>query len=303
MSQEFFSEIPKPKEFEVLTKRIQQFCEKHADTPRIVLVTSGGTTVPLEKNTVRFIDNFSIGTRGSSSCEYFLSQPCTAVVFLHRVNSLRPFTRHFTNTNFFELLVPGDDGQIMVSQEHFPKVKKNLERWSLCQKDGSLLEVPFTSLSDYLWMLRVCCEAFKPLGSKVIIYLAAAVSDFYIPNYEMAEHKLQSSEGAPDIQLKMVPKMLKPLVRDWVPDAFVASFKLETDDEILIKKAKKALEIYHHELVIANLLQTRKERVVFVSNDAEEIIQVSQEEREAGTEIEAKIVDRLIALHQSFVEK
>lgn len=191
----------------------------------------------------------------------------------------------------------------MVAQEHLPKVQKNLERWSRCQKDGSLLEIPFTSLSDYLWMLRACCEAFKPMGSKVIIYLAAAVSDFYIPNYEMAEHKLQSSEGAPDIQLKLVPKMLKPLVRDWVPDAFVTSFKLETNDEILIKKAKKALETYHHELVIANLLQTRKERVVFVSNDFEESIQISQEERAKGTEIEAKIVDKLIALHQTFAEK
>lgn len=30
---------------------------------------SGGTTVPLEQNTVRFIDNFSAGTRGSSSAE------------------------------------------------------------------------------------------------------------------------------------------------------------------------------------------------------------------------------------------
>jgi phosphopantothenate-cysteine ligase len=36
----------------------------------IVLVTSGGTTVPLEKNTVRFIDNFSTGDRGSTSAEY-----------------------------------------------------------------------------------------------------------------------------------------------------------------------------------------------------------------------------------------
>ena len=31
---------------------------------------SGGTSVPLEKNTVRFLDNFSSGGRGSSSAEY-----------------------------------------------------------------------------------------------------------------------------------------------------------------------------------------------------------------------------------------
>ena len=31
---------------------------------------SGGTRVPLEDNAVRFIDNFSIGTRGAASTEY-----------------------------------------------------------------------------------------------------------------------------------------------------------------------------------------------------------------------------------------
>jgi hypothetical protein len=31
---------------------------------------SGGTTVPLETNTVRFIDNFSSGARGAASAEY-----------------------------------------------------------------------------------------------------------------------------------------------------------------------------------------------------------------------------------------
>ena len=36
---------------------------------KVVIVTSGGTTVPLEKNTVRFIDNFSTGARGAVSAE------------------------------------------------------------------------------------------------------------------------------------------------------------------------------------------------------------------------------------------
>lgn len=36
---------------------------------RIAIVTSGGTTVPLERRTVRFIDNFSTGTRGACLAE------------------------------------------------------------------------------------------------------------------------------------------------------------------------------------------------------------------------------------------
>jgi hypothetical protein len=35
----------------------------------LVLVTSGGTVVPLERQTVRFLDNFSAGTRGAISAE------------------------------------------------------------------------------------------------------------------------------------------------------------------------------------------------------------------------------------------
>lgn len=36
---------------------------------------------------------------------------------------------------------------------------------------------------------------FLHLGSKAMFYLAAAVSDFYIPASEMPEHKIQSSNG------------------------------------------------------------------------------------------------------------
>lgn len=64
---------------------------------------SGGTTVPLEHNTVRFVDNFSAGTRGSASAEYFLDHGY-AVIFMHRLKSLEPFTRHFTGQQFFDML-------------------------------------------------------------------------------------------------------------------------------------------------------------------------------------------------------
>lgn len=36
--------------------------------------------------------------------------------------------------------------------------------------------------------------------------------------------------------LMQVPKMLGALHRDWAPEAFLVSFKLETDDNILISK-------------------------------------------------------------------
>ncbi|KNC25993.1 hypothetical protein FF38_14471 [Lucilia cuprina] len=59
-------------------------------------------------------------------------------------------------------------------------------------------------------------------------------------------HKMQSGEGAPTISLQLVPKMLAPLVSLWVPHAFVVSFKLETDENLLITKARDSLSKYKH---------------------------------------------------------
>lgn len=64
---------------------------------------SGGTTVPLEHNTVRFVDNFSAGTRGAASAEYFLDNGY-AVIFMYRQKSLEPFSRHFTGQKFLNML-------------------------------------------------------------------------------------------------------------------------------------------------------------------------------------------------------
>ena len=44
----------------------------------VAVVTSGGTTVPLERNCVRFIDNFSRGQRGALSAEQLLQVGLTA---------------------------------------------------------------------------------------------------------------------------------------------------------------------------------------------------------------------------------
>lgn len=57
----------------------------------VAVITSGGTKVPLEQNTVRFIDNFSSGERGALSAEAFLSLGYR-VLFLYRTGSVVPFT-------------------------------------------------------------------------------------------------------------------------------------------------------------------------------------------------------------------
>ena len=92
----FFKENPPPNQnlLENNQTALKKFCEANRKQ-RIVLVTSGGTTIPFEKNTVRFIDNFSQGTRGSASTEHFLKDNKCSVIFLYRASTLQPFHRHF----------------------------------------------------------------------------------------------------------------------------------------------------------------------------------------------------------------
>ena len=87
----FLDELTRPLNLDDVKRCVNSFCETRQEKP-IVLITSGGTTVPLEHNTVRFVDNFSAGTRGATSAEYFLKNGYS-VIFLHRSKSLEPFIR------------------------------------------------------------------------------------------------------------------------------------------------------------------------------------------------------------------
>ena len=85
-------------------------------------------------------------------------------------------------------------------------------------------------------------------------YLAAAVSDFYVPWAELPEHKIQSREAPDDedreaaskvvLRLRRVPKMLSLVRSRWCPRAFVVGFKLETDPALLYRKASDSLRLY-----------------------------------------------------------
>ena len=63
------------------------------------------------------------------------------------------------------------------------------------------------------------------------------------------------------LNLDAVPKCLGHLVYEWAPSACVISFKLETDDTILERKATGAIKKYGVYAVIANVLQTRRDKV------------------------------------------
>ncbi|KAG6006975.1 hypothetical protein E4U21_006495 [Claviceps maximensis] len=322
----YFASNPPPKALPQHTTAASAFIATHAQQPdrRVVLITSGGTTVPLEKQTVRFIDNFSAGTRGATSAEYFL-EAGYAVIFLHRQFSLLPYSRHFSHSRdcFLDFLTEGrpeEGGQVQWREDgdgdddqdakrqgdddatKLVRVRDVLRRYRRAKDANMLLMIPFVTIGDYLHELRALSRLMSPLGRRGLLYLAAAVSDFFVPPERMSEHKIQSTDAAtwtaappsssssvsaalddeefdnfdasprPSarpkrliVDLDPVPKFLKNLVDGWAPQGMIVSYKLETDPAILVRKARYSLERYQHHLVIGNLLSTRKWEVVFVS--------------------------------------
>ncbi|CAN9512069.1 unnamed protein product [Ophioblennius macclurei] len=298
-------EFAVPSHVEEVKEKMTAFAAHHAATGRrVVLITSGGTKVPLESRTVRFLDNFSSGRRGAASAEYFMDSGY-AVVFLHRHRSLYPYTRMFTSMNMLDALQFGDadgaSGEVLVDQRVLPNIGKVLKRYHEVKDGKLLLPVEFSTLSEYLHLLKAAAQALSTIGVKAMFYLAAAVSDFYIPASEMPEHKIQSSNGPLQLRMKMVPKILSPLVKDWAPQAFVTSFKLETDASILLDKARRALDTYRHQAVVANVLDSRRGYVVVVTPDTQAELLLSEEDVKNEVEIEERIVSNLTSAHDKFI--
>ncbi|XP_057767538.1 phosphopantothenate--cysteine ligase 2-like [Salvia miltiorrhiza] len=295
----FFDSSPPLKDAAEIKKKTEEFMQKNSfseKTRRIVLVTSGGTTVPLEQRCVRYIDNFSSGHRGATSAEYFL-RAGYAVVFLYREGTYQPFCRSLPNNPLLECLEVTKESNITVRPPYDQTVKKAISNSHVAISCGTLLKLSFTTIFEYLQNLQLIASSMSSLGSRALFYLAAAVSDFYVPWESMAVHKIQSSSGPLDMRLAQVPKMLLVLRRDWAPKAFCISFKLETDKEILLKKAGAALEKYNMNMVIANELLTRKEEVIVVTKAGNIVVQ--RDRTRADADVEEPLINLIVDEHSA----
>lgn len=258
---------------------LQSFLDANCDR-RVVVVTSGGTTVPLERKTVRFIDNFSTGNRGAALAESFL-RAGYAVVFLHRQGSAFPFVR--------ALRTAASDA--LHRENWWRKGEAEMREAQLgCDIQRGFIAFSFVTIFDYLFLLRLVAQSVRSCGRSAMLLLAAAVSDFYVPAREMESDKIQSSEDGLNIRLRNVPKMLGLVKKEasaWAPEAFLVSFKLETNHNILQAKAAGALKKYGVDVVVANNLQTYKDMVHLTRVSCETVdIQVPEEVRgDADTEI------------------
>lgn len=137
-----------------------------------------------------------------------------AVVFFHRTGTIKPFEVRVPDG----LLVFGASG-LAVDKSHADYARLAELTQTRAQHQRRLFEVEFQGLFPYLYGLRslaVLLEGFRAAsqpGPCVALYLAAAVSDFFLPREAMSEHKMQSrdlaaSHGGLTLCLSQTPKLL-----------------------------------------------------------------------------------------------
>jgi phosphopantothenate---cysteine ligase (ATP) len=192
------------------------------------------------------------------------------------------------------------------------KLQKALQERSQTLKEQRLLTIPFRSVEEYLTKLQLAATALQDSSSLALCYLAAAVSDYYIPHALKSQHKIQSREGGNEagitLQLHPVPKTMALLRTKWAPQAFLVSFKLETDKDILRRKAEQAVQKYACHLVIGNLLQTRHSQVWILSpgeantpTDVWPFTSVSCDTHSSQDSLESAIIDFVVQAHFEFI--
>lgn len=184
---------------------------------------------------------------------------------MHRQHSLLPFSRHYSHSThpFLDLLqISADDSTISVNSSETPTLLPILKRHLDVKRRGLMLSIPFVTVNEYLWMLRAVSEQMASAGRQGMFYLAAAVSDFFLPPERMvrehartprssrchctnirarpfsqSEHKIQSStafssaetdDGRLTLTMDQVPKILRPLVQEWAHEGYIVSFKVRS---------------------------------------------------------------------------
>jgi len=171
---------------------------------------------------------------------------------MHRQFSLQPFSRHYSHSTnpFLDLLEIDEppEGSAVVPSISVTSSKRDhllgvLKTYKSVQKAGTMLTLNFVTVNDYLWLLRAVSKELSVLGKEAMYYLAAAVSDFFLPRQKMvfyfpfwlvqtlltlpqSVHKIQSGKGSLHIEMDQVPKILKPMVAEWTRQGFVVSFKV-----------------------------------------------------------------------------
>ena len=275
--------------------------EQMSKSLKMVLVTSGGTCVPLEKGAVRYLDNFSTGLRGARSAEQFLLHGYS-VILLKRDNAKFPFAEMLD----LPIKLLSEAGYFYdIFCEFCPELdvrNSDYDKSSFMEMANRLFIVNFVTVNEYFWFLRHICKFCAVFEKQFLLYSAAAVSDYYIPLEKLPVDKIPSGQTELTLTFQPVPKALKFVLAKWCPQSFMVTFKLETDENLLAEKCHKAIASYQHHAVVGNILTTRHQKVQLFCPECDKIssfiFEVNSEDDE--TSLESKFVPFLVDKHSLF---
>lgn len=106
---------------------------------------------------------------------------------MHRQFSLQPFSRHYSHSTnpFLDLLNVDASGSISVGPDQRSDLAEVLGAYQQARDSGLLHTITFVTVNDYLWLLRSVSKELAELRSRAMYYLAAAVSDFFLPRQRL----------------------------------------------------------------------------------------------------------------------
>ena len=112
---------------------------------------------------------------------------------MHRQFSLQPFSRHYSHSthpflDFLDIETPATEGstpRISVTPNEHDALRDVLAAYKNVHALGLLHTLTFVTVDDYLWLLRAVSQEMSVLKRRALFYLAAAVSDFFLPRQKL----------------------------------------------------------------------------------------------------------------------
>ena len=207
---------------------------------KTVLVTSGGTKVPIDE--VRDITNMSKGTFGAKIAREFINLGLNGqlnfpwqVVYFGMKDGRHPLKME---VDFSEETDKSDrDQQVAVTDFYIWARRARL----------NIKSHVFRNYKEYACGLEKLVKVYKP----VITVLAAAVSDYTTLDGPI-QGKIHATHGFV-INLTPAEKLISR-VKEWHPEGKLVGFKLLVDSkkEELIAAAQKSIQDNHCDMIVAN---------------------------------------------------
>ncbi|DBA02356.1 TPA: hypothetical protein N0F65_007175 [Lagenidium giganteum] len=269
----------------------------------VALVTSGATIVPLDGGNESFVDLSSrVQEYQGPACVEYLLHLGYAVIFLHREDSLEPFTRHFQkyikNGAFMDMLRMSGEGHIVLDGLDDAQQLRFQHIMALYKESKDrLLNIPFTSVQQYLMLLKLTTQAINRAKNRGIVILAATVMDFYVP---VKEDKLwrNKKNGEFSVNFVRVPNLIRKIRKDWCRKAFLVTFKNQLDPSEMVEAAHADLEKWGVDVVAGTNRWEYPHQILLVSEQEDTIVSCAEDE-----DVNDAFASSIAEMHRNFRRK